>query len=308
MKMNNLYQEVRNWIYRNARPLELARWQYHFEDGKTEEVIKALSAYQNEDGGFGHALEADCWNPNSAPIQTFHAVEMLKEIKFTDRNHPLIQGILNYMGSGSDFEEMTWRNTIPSNNDYPHAPWWHTDSESVSHNRYNPSVGLAGFGLYFTEKNSPLYEKCTSIAKKAVEELYQMSNIDMHALTCFITLMEYCEQAKITDLFSPEDLKKKIVQLVNACITKETDRWSNSYCCKPSYFFNTPESIFYLDNKEAADYECGFIKNTRNQEGIWDITWGWEGYPEEWSISKNWWKGHVVIGNMLYLKNFGVIN
>lgn len=187
MKNNNLYLEVRNWIYRNARPLELARWQYHFEYGRTEEVIKALSAYQNENGGFGHALEADCWNPNSAPIQTFQAVEVLREIKFSDRKHPMILGILNYMDSGSEFEEMIWKNTIPSNNDYPHAPWWHTVSESVGHSRHNPSVGLAGFGLYFTERNSPLYEKCAIIAKKAVEALYQMENIDMHVLTFYMS-------------------------------------------------------------------------------------------------------------------------
>ena len=32
----------RNWIYRNARPLDLSRWQYHFENGTKENVLNAL--------------------------------------------------------------------------------------------------------------------------------------------------------------------------------------------------------------------------------------------------------------------------
>ena len=63
-------EKAKDFIYRNVRPLDLARWQYLFENGKKEDVFKILAKYQNEDGGLGHALEADCWNPNSSPIQT----------------------------------------------------------------------------------------------------------------------------------------------------------------------------------------------------------------------------------------------
>ena len=38
-----------------------------------------------------------------------------------------------------------------------------------------------------------------------------------------------------------------------------------------------------------------------------DISWNWEAYPEEWVISKNWWKGQVIIENLLYLKGFGIL-
>lgn len=88
----NTYQKARTFIYRNARPLDIARWQYHFEGGSKKAVLTALAVYQNEDGGFGHALEPDCWNPNSAPIQTWTATEILREIDFTDSTHPIIDG------------------------------------------------------------------------------------------------------------------------------------------------------------------------------------------------------------------------
>ena len=71
MKLTNQdFDAIRRWMHRNARPLDLARWQYHFESGSAEAVLQSLSAYQNEDGGFGHGLEVDCWNPASAPMQT----------------------------------------------------------------------------------------------------------------------------------------------------------------------------------------------------------------------------------------------
>lgn len=54
------FERSKEFIYRNARPLDFFRWKYHFETGSKEDVIDALVAYQNADGGFAYALEADC--------------------------------------------------------------------------------------------------------------------------------------------------------------------------------------------------------------------------------------------------------
>src|SRR3990172_9513003 len=104
------YHNVRTWIFRNARPIDLARWQYHFENGIGETVLSPLAAYQNADGCFGHALEADIWNPNSTPIQTWVATEILREIGFTDKEHSVVKGILRYLDSGADFNGRFWAN------------------------------------------------------------------------------------------------------------------------------------------------------------------------------------------------------
>lgn len=90
-------KKARNFIYQNARPLDLARWQYLFENGSKERVLEFLEVYQNEDGGFGHALEADCWNPQSSPVQTWAATEIIREIHLDEKEHPIIQGILHYL-------------------------------------------------------------------------------------------------------------------------------------------------------------------------------------------------------------------
>lgn len=304
--MEYIYKAGRDFIYRNARPLDLARWQYQFEKGSKENVLKALSFYQNEDGGFGHALEADAWNPYSSPIQTWTATEILREIEFTDNTHPIISGILKYLESGQSFEGKFWYNTLKSNNLYPHAPWWHTESESTSHNDYNPTACLVGFIIRFAGRDSELYKVGSRIAREAFEQLMSEDRLkDMHTLACYIRLMEYIKESAATDIIDLETLEIKLKEQVKSSITKNIKEWETSYICKPSQFLHSKDSIFYSDNKEQAEYECEFIIKSQLEDGSWNIPWGWSEYPNEWAISKNWWKANGIILNMRYLRNFG---
>lgn len=305
--MSFSYEKAKQFIYRNARPLDFARWQYQFEHADQKIVLQALAAYQNEDGGFGHALEADSWNPNSAPIQTWNATEILRESEFTDREHPIIQGIMRYLESGAAFDGKFWYNTINSNNLYPHAPWWHTENESASHNNYNPTACLAGFIIRFASKNSALYKLGSRIAKDAFKWMIANDEqIEMHTLVCFIRLMEYIEESGETKLIDLGVFKEKLKKQVQGCITQNTKEWGISYICKPSQFFCSRKSLFYEMNKEIAEYECEFIVNTQLEDGTWNIPWNWSDFPDAWAISKNWWKSNLIIWNMIYLRNFSM--
>ena len=93
--------------------------------------MRALSAYQNLNGGFAHAIEPDYWNPVSSPIQTWCALEILCEAGTDDKASPIIRNVLHYLGSSESFAENKWLNEIESNNNYPHAQWWHFDEKSV---------------------------------------------------------------------------------------------------------------------------------------------------------------------------------
>lgn len=305
--MITTFEKARKIIYLNARPLDLARWQYHFDNGSKEAVLNALSYYQNEDGGFGHALEADSWNPNSSPIQTCTAIAILKEIDFADGTHSIIEGILQYLKSGQDFNGKFWYTTVKSNNDYPHAPWWHTESDSTCHNDYNPTACLAGFIVRYAKKDSELYNLGCRIAKEAFDT-YMSSEIlaDMHTAGCFIELLYYLDKSEYNSIDLPK-LKEKLKLQVKNSITKNTAEWETSYICKPSQFFNSNDSVFYAENKDMVEYECEFIIKTQSEDGSWLIPWGWNDYPEEWSISKNWWKSHGILVNLLFLKGMGKI-
>jgi len=147
------------YIYRNARPLDLARWKYHFENGSNQGVLDALKAFQNKDGGFGHGLELDSLNPESSPIQTWKAMVRLEEIGFSDSSSEIIKGILRYLESNKDFNKdfNQWMRVIPSNNNYPHAVWWEFNKNNDLY-EYNPTAYIAGFIIKYANKNTLLYK------------------------------------------------------------------------------------------------------------------------------------------------------
>jgi hypothetical protein len=200
------FELARNFVYRNARPLDLARWTYLFENGSKADVLKCLAAYQNPDGGFGHALEPDCWNPNSSPVQTWTATQIIKELNLEDKEHPVIQGILKYLSSGADFDGHTWANSIPSNNDYPHAPWWSFNPSSET--TYNPTASLIGFILKFADKNSRILENARTLTQEAYAYFTSQYPLDaMHTVANFVVLYDYLKESGNDDILDIAEFK-----------------------------------------------------------------------------------------------------
>ena len=164
------YRKLRRLVYRGARPLEFAIWKCVFENGDPEDVLDILACYQNEDGGFGHALEANCWNPNSSPCVTSFAISVIDgpfglHYSFSDRNHPVLRGILKYLASGEHATETGWLGIadIPTNNEYSHAPWFHYDPAREP-GATDPKT-IVEFVLKYGEKDSELYRKVLKIEK-----------------------------------------------------------------------------------------------------------------------------------------------
>lgn len=65
------------FVWLTARVIEQRRFAHHFTGGGAEAVETALSAYRNEDGGYGHGLEPDLRGPVSRPSHTTHALYVL---------------------------------------------------------------------------------------------------------------------------------------------------------------------------------------------------------------------------------------
>ena len=295
------FESARSFVYKNARPLDLARWMYLFEDGSEQNVLEFLAAYQNADGGFGHALEPDCWNPNSSPVQTWTATQIIKEINLEDKEHPIIQGILKYLSSGLDFDGHTWANSVPTNEEYPHAPWWGFDPSAET--TYNPTASLIGFILKFADKNSKIYEKAQVLTQETITYFTSHYPLDaMHTVANFVDLYQYLKESGNDHLLDMTEFKSLLQAQIQHVVTYDTSRWGVDYVCKPSLFIANKASDFYLENKAICDFECQFLTETQETDGTWAITWGWGDFPEEWAISKNWWKSDLIIKNIKFLK------
>ena len=302
--MKEVFEKACAFLYRNARPLDLARFQYHFEGGSQEAVLHALSFYQNEDGGFGHAIEADCWNPNSIPLHSSGAGDILREIGFDDPEHPLVKRLIAWYESGACFNGKSWDITVESSNHYPHAPWWHTESESTCHTDYNGTAQIAGFLLRYAPRDSSAFALGARVTREAIAALDPATLRDSHTCACYVRLAELIEKANAADLFPLPELKAKLHQAVHQLIETDVSKWSG-YVCKPSQFFRSNQSEYYAENREIAEYECEFIQHTQLEDGSWPVTWVWADFPEAWAVAKNWWKGVIILENLLYLRGMG---
>lgn len=306
MSKKDVFENAKKFVYRNARPLEFARWKYHFENGSAEDVLNILSMYQKGDGGFAYALEPDSWNTNSNPIAVWNATRYLREIGFADAAHPVMKGILNYLDSGKDFADGKWFNTVASNNDFPHAVWWTCDSDTGLPDD-NPTVSLAGFALKFSDKNSELYLKAGKIAQKAVTEFIKNPTEEMHTVRCYGELLYYCEEINNFDIFDLEEFRKKIYEVINRVVCKEPEKWYTEYVCKPSVFFEKNHRIFSIIDRELCEKEADMMLNRQLPDGSYPVTWQWCTDYKEFEISANWWRSSIIIDNMIYLKALGRI-
>lgn len=303
--LQNDYEKIRKWIYKNARPLDLARWKYHFEGGSKEDVLLSLSAYQNDDGGFGHGLELDCWNPNSNPMQTWKATDILKEIDGCENDSKVTEGILRFLDSDKFFVDGYWNAVIPSNNDYPHAPWWSYYEGANKDWGCNPSVSLAGFVILTANRTSSIYKRAELLIKECTSEYINGGLLEsMHESKCFVQLYDYLMKSK-TNIIDLDKLKSKLIDQVNYCVCRDVSKWKTEYVCRPSFFINGKDSIFYKDNKEVLNRELNFIIENLNDEGTWNINWNWNQYEKQWVLSENWWKAEIIINNLILLRNFG---
>ncbi|WP_242985353.1 hypothetical protein [Vallitalea okinawensis] len=301
------YQEIRSWMYRNARQIDLTRWQYCFEKGSKEAVLSALSFYQNDDGGFGHGLEADSWNPNSSPYTTLRAITILKEIEFTDVHHPIIKGILKFLESGTFRSENGWYFNIPSNDGYAHAPWWTFNMEANAVEGIGVTAEIAAFVFRYADKDSELYKKALTYTDIIINKLGKSEEYGDMGIRGYCVLLDDIQQANLTWRFDCKFLKETLSKLIHDSIEVDTTKWVN-YTVTPSQYITSPESIFYKGNEEIMSRELDYLIETRPQKGVWDITWSWfennAKYAKEFAISQNWWKAYITIDKINLLRNF----
>ena len=90
-------EKAKQFILQNARPIDLAVYNYFFEHASNKSVMDELSKYQNEDGGFGKGLEADYWNPNSSPIATNDAIITLYRVHALEENSEMVKDIVEML-------------------------------------------------------------------------------------------------------------------------------------------------------------------------------------------------------------------
>ncbi|RGY99097.1 hypothetical protein [Clostridium sp. AM58-1XD] len=301
------YDEIRAWIYRNARPLELALWQFYFEEGSAEKAAEILKFYQNEDGGFGNGIEPDCWNPESTPYATMNAAGILREIGMSGTGCQMEQEIFRYLESDAHCTEDGWLFAVPSNDGYPRAPWWSYDEKVNEVQSMGVTAGLCAYILRYGSRNSKVFNKACRYAEKVLDRAKRTEDFGEMGVGGLNMLIHVIEESGLSDRFDCQGLKARTLELANCAIERDQEKWA-FYTVRPSEVIPSLDSPLYHGNEEIVEKELDYLIDTRNPGGVWNITWTWfqmcEPYAKEFAVSENWWKAEKAIEKMRFLRNF----
>lgn len=300
MKDKSLYLEIKQAFEQVARPLEQARWRHAFENGGDEDVLTELRKFQNEDGGFGHGLEPDFTNPFSSPIQTWAATGILRTLAL-GRHHPVMVKTASYLASSFDPVTRRWPFTIRTNNDHPHAPWWHHDDDAVDN--FNPSAALAGFLVRHVA--DPLALDCANkVLADALESLvHGQQPIESHELRCFIQMIDDLTALDLDHPFYHEMRERITHEMINT-VCRDKNAWFKDYVTKPSDLVQRPDGLLGDVFKPLIITEIKEALQARGPDGLWSVTWSWHAYPEAFEKAKKDWQGMIALHYMSLIHHF----
>jgi len=301
--MNIKLQNTVAWLYRNGRPLDVARYSYLFLNKDKQLVIDVLKSYQNLDGGFGHGLEPDSQNPFSSPITTWMAFEIIEELDLNN-SHEIVKNVVAYLTESAPKRDGLYLSTIPTNNNYPHAPWW-TYSQEGSVWGYNPSIAIAGF-VY---KNHFTYEQkqqAVELIQRGIDDFLKKPSDNMHEIRAFLDMVNYVKDLSPFDKY--QEFLEKLLYQVDVTLEKNPDIWFKAYCTRPLQYFDKQEGYGYEKFSDLAKLEASMILNSLNKDGIWDVTWDWDNYPEAKILAMRDWQSSLIIGYLKILKNYDLLD
>jgi len=291
-----------DYLARHGRALEQALADFYFSDGGLEAVIHALAEYQNEDGGFGKALEPDFRCPDSSILATSEALIHVRQagISFS---HPMAAKALQYLINTYQSEAKGWHFTPPEGDAYPHAPWWFFNADAHA-TRHNPRPQLLG-DLFQSPELVPS-EMLESLTVSIQQDfLAEVDALQQHDLFSYLRL--YHSQNV------PDALKACLHQHLPAIIRRNVAEkavdWAG-YVVRPYQAVKDMHDPFLPLVANLLPAAIQYLMDEQQPEGNWLPNWSWgELYPEDWETASVEWQSHLTLANLLVLKNFkGVLS
>lgn len=276
------FLRLRKLVFRSARPLDYTKWKFLFENGSCDDFLTVLSSYQNEDGGFGHNIECNNWNPNSSPYTVCIALDYLDTTGNNESNikRKIVMDIVRYLSSGTYFLNEGWvgMQGIPTNNDFAHMPWFHFDSKKAAEADIGVTKRLADFILKYADEDSEIYSRAADLK----ERYRQCGQVLLHGYPDY----------------NPISLK----------IEAYDPATYPSWLPLPVYFIASPESSFYSQCKRTVDLNLDTIVDSLLSTHEFQLPSAEELDVYEQSNphpdGKRWCVAEQTIGNYYWSSNF----
>ena len=210
--------------------------------------------------------------------------------------------MLRYLESGKDMVDGFWVSILPSNNQYPHAPWW-TKTDRKTFDVYMPNADICWFILKFAQKDSPLYDRAVSMVQRMLNLFLSQNEVEPHSLESMMFLLRELQKTDSSCGQLEDAATAHGIQLMRGLIEVNPDTWT-AYCITPSFFIHDRLHPLYPEYRELLKLEVQRLMETRDADGCWDINWVWQEYESAYRLSANWWKSSVTMQKLMLYETF----
>jgi hypothetical protein len=285
--MNQSLQSGTRFIWENARLLERAIFEGNFFNGEPERIIEILRNYQNDDGGFGNALEPDLRCPESQPLFVEFGLRTMYDCNLHDPD--LAMKACEFLSKHASLEKGTPL-IFPSFRRYPHAT--HMDgpySEQPSMERLTSLVGL----LAWQGINHPWLDQAV---ERCIEYITNVRFTDVHTiLNAFCLVESLAGRQPVEQLFDKlsNDLFSSSYFCINVPVT--------TYCLTPLNFTPTPNAYcrrIFTDIQIEAHLDE--MEKQQEEDGGWPIRWEPPG-----EMARREWRAYKTVAALSTLRAYG---
>lgn len=278
------FTKAKDFIITNARMIERRLFQFYFENEDPTGVYHAVYAYRNSDGGFGHGFEPDSASPESQPLFSIMALEILDEVGYLTPEMILTDFMPYFENITTDTGGIPWM--FRPKSDYPCEAHFKTVKEWAA---LSTSASLLGI----LEKYNiaiPWMEKAETFVWSEFERI---QNKHLFCYLCVPRWLSFLEHTKnrakaYTQL---EKLKRWIAQDGILCNDTSDPGWGLYEKPHALNYAPHPKSILQsIFTKEKIESDLDTLIQKQLEDGRWDTWYGIsEGTKLEWAGMQTLW-------------------
>lgn len=285
---------IENWIYQNAREIDIAKWNLLFGKGTKQDLVNELVKYQNADGGFGNGLEADVPIPDSSSIVTGEAIFTAQDYGL-DFNSEWSKKMLNYLEISKQETPSFYEFVPKSIEDYPRAPWWNYQPDTKF--TPNPCAVFASVLIkYGTDTQKVLGDEIT---EACIDYILSDTNYWEHDTYCLQRL--YLALPTLSD-----DIIFAMNKRITNGICFDESQWMN-YVAQPFDMVDSPDSVWYPLIENNIDKNADYWIDTLLNDGYWQPNFSWGVDTDASKTATKNWIGYIAVKRVKILKAFGKI-
>lgn len=280
------------YVFRHARPIDAAELAFHLGRGAPGVVLELLRAYQNPDGGFGHALEPDVRSPQSSVMATTVALQRMLRVQANPFD-PLPQAAIRYLVDQYNFTTKNWPLVSPTNTEHPCAPWWKSYNPD-QWGELNPRAEVISYLIRFDQArhgglaHQGIFDEAR---RHLLSRLAKEDALDMHEIQCVARLLRSPGVDPTIQRTAREALERDLPKVL-----PRTKEQCAGYVLKPLTIARRPNSVLAGLVEHAVPVQHAYELETQRPDGSWPVPWNWdEPTNPHWLAAEHDWRGYLTM-------------